>query len=45
MAKLGGMTHWAKSLEKPRDIRKDRITLGRLGLMVQLDGIRLDNLT
>ena len=45
MAKLDGITHQAKPLEKPESMRKDRIALGRLGLIVRPDGIRLDGLT
>ena len=39
MAKLGGMTHQVKPLEKPEGIKKNRIALGRLGQIVRLDGI------
>ena len=39
MAKLGGVTHQAEILERPRGMRKDRIALGRLSLMVWSDGI------
>ena len=39
MRKLGGVTHQAKSLERSRGIRKNKIVLGRLGLMVQSDSI------
>ena len=45
MAKLGGVTHQAKPSEKPRGMKKNRTALGRLGLIVQPDGIRLDGLT
>ena len=45
MAKLGSMTYQAKLLKRPEDMRKDRTALRRLGLMVRLDGIRLDGLT
>ena len=45
MAKLGGVTHQAKPLEKPEGIKKDKIALGRLGQMVRPDSIRLNGLT
>ena len=45
MAKLGSVTHGVKRSKKLGDMRKDRITLGRLGRMVRPDSIRLDGLT
>ena len=45
MAKLSGVTYQAKLPEKPGGMRKDRIALGRLGQMVQPDGIWLNSLT
>ena len=44
MAKLGGITHQAKPLEKLEDMRKDRTILGKLDLMIRLNGIQLDSL-
>ena len=44
ITKLGGVIHRAKPPERPRDMRKDRTALGRLGQMVRLDGIRLNDL-
>ena len=43
MAKLGGVTHQAKTPERPKGIRKNRTALERLGQMVRLDSIRLDS--
>ena len=45
MVKLGSVIHETESLERPKGIKKDRTVLEKLGLMVWLDGIRLDNLT
>ena len=45
MAKLGGVTHRAKSPKRPEGMKKDRTALGKLGQMVRPDGIRLDGLT
>ena len=45
MGKLGDVTYWAKPLEKPKGMRKDRTALGKLGQMMRPDGIRLDGLT
>ena len=45
MAKLCGVTHQAKSLEKLEGMRNDRTVLGKLGQMIRPDGIRLDGLT
>ena len=39
IAKLGGVIYWAKSLERPKNIRKNRATLRKLGLMMLFDGI------
>ena len=39
MEKIGGMTYQAKLPERPRRIKKNRIALGKLGLMVQSDSI------
>ena len=45
MAKLRGMTHEAKPSKRPGGMRKHRTALGRLGQMMQFNGIRLDGLT
>ena len=45
MAKLGGVTHWAEPPERPEGMRKNRTALGRLGLIVRPEDIRLDGLS
>ena len=44
MAKRGGVTHRAEPPKKPKGIKKDKITLKRLVLIIQPDGILLNGL-
>ena len=39
MANFGAMTHQVEPLKKPKDMRKNRIVLEKLGLMVWPDSI------
>ena len=45
MAKLNDVTYQIELLEKLEDIKKNRTTLERLGLIVWLDSIWLDSTT
>ena len=45
IAKLGGVTYCAKPLKRPKNMRKNRTALEKLGQIVRLDGIWLNGLT
>ena len=45
MANLGAMTHGVEPLKKLKDMKMNKIVLRKLGLIVRLDSIQLDDLT